>query len=254
MRRPPPPPPRERTRVVPVVVPVGAAPGAYGYPAPYVSNVHYDADGRVSGYHVVSPGVESNPFAALPVAVQGASAPAAPAVETVRIERHPVAPPSVAVAETREEDAMRTKLADRALTHPSAAFTDEQFDTHGLPLAREQYRAGPDGPVPAFALRTGDDGRLARVPAPDAAGLPVADDDALRAAFRAGFAFTLVRPRSVALPCGMCEGRGAIVSERVVVEGSPDVRTVTAPCPRCSGSGTVAREIDAAYSVRRKND
>ena len=42
--------------------------------------------------------------------------------------------------------------------------------------------------------------------------------------------------------------------ERVVVEGSPDVRTVTAPCPRCSGSGTVAREIDAAYSVRRKND
>ena len=138
-----PPPPRERTHVVPVVVPVGAVPSAYGTSAPYVSQVRYDSDGRVSGYHVVSPGVESNPFAALPVAVQGTASSAEPAVETVRVERHPVAPPSVAVAETREEDALRVRLADRSLTHPSAAFTDAQFETHGLPLAREQYRQAP---------------------------------------------------------------------------------------------------------------
>ena len=234
-------------------MPVGAVPAAYGTPAPYVSQVRYDSEGHVSGYHVVSPAVDSNPFAALPVATAGTTA-SEPAVETVRVERHPVAPPSVALAEAREEEALRQRLADRALTHPSAAFTDAQFETHGLPLAREQYRQGPDGPVPVFAIRTGDDGRLARVPAPDAAALPAPEEDTLRTAFRAGFAFELVRRRDVTIPCGMCEGRRAIVRERVFVQGDPAERTVTAPCPRCSGSGSVSREIDAVYAVRRKTD
>ena len=51
------------------------------------------------------------------------------------------------------------------------------------------------------------------------------------------------------MTCGMCEGSGAVVRERIANPATGLVRPVTGTCPRCGGKGRRTRPVDALYTL-----
>jgi hypothetical protein len=219
--------------------------------SPWISEVRYRPDGSLAGFHVVSPAVEENPFAIFP---QGRAAMAAPAPQppprAVVVEtREAVALPSAAVCEAREQEALDAKLADPSVVRPTISCTEEPFRRDALGLVRSQYRASPQGLVPASVIEVAPSGVVRQKHRMEVDAWPQPTDAQILAAFRAGGRFVVVRRRDVAVPCGMCEGSGAVVRERVANPATGVVRAVTGSCPRCGGKGRRNRPIDAIYTI-----
>lgn len=219
----------------------------FGAPySPYVSGVTYHSDGTVGGYHVVAPAVEENPFAIFPQGRVVAPAPPQPVfVET----REAVALPSSASCEAREQAELDALLADPSVVRPEIACAEEAFRRDALGLVRSQYRAAPQGLVPTSEIEISAAGVVRRRHRSETNAYPQPTDAQILAAFRAGGRFLVVRRRDVAVTCGMCEGSGAVVRERVASPATGVVRAVTGSCPRCGGKGRRARPIDALYTL-----
>ena len=221
----------------------------FGAPySPWVSGVTYHSDGTVGGYHVVAPAVEENPFAIFP---QGrAVAPVQPAPPPVFVEtREAVALPSSAACEAREQAELDAILADPSVVRPEIACTEEAFRRDALGLVRSQYRAAPHGLVPTSEIEISAAGVVRRRHRSETNAYPQPTDAQILAVFRAGGRFLVVRRRDVSVTCGMCEGSGAVVRERIANPATGVVRPVTGSCPRCGGKGRRARPIDALYTL-----
>ena len=221
----------------------------FGAPySPWVSGVTYHSDGTVGGYHVVAPAVEENPFAIFP---QGrAVAPVQPAPPPVFVEtREAVALPSSAACEAREQAELDTILADPSVVRPEIGCTEEAFRRDALGLVRSQYRSAPHGLVPTSEIEISAAGVVRRKHRSETNAYPQPTDAQILAAFRAGGRFLVVRRRDVSVTCGMCEGSGAVVRERIANPATGLVRPVTGSCPRCGGKGRRARPIDALYTL-----
>ena len=227
----------------------------FGAPySPYVSGVNYRSDGTVGGYHVVAPAVEENPFAIFPqgraAAVGPAVAPPPPPPPVVVVEtREAVALPSSAVCEAREQAELDAILADPSVVRPTVSCGEEVFRRDALGLVRSQYRAAPRGLVPASDIEISAAGVVRRKVRSETNAWPQPTDAQILAAFRAGGRFIVVRRRDVSVTCGMCEGSGAVVRERVANPATGVVRAVTGSCPRCGGKGRRARPVDALYTI-----
>ena len=220
--------------------------------SPWISDVRYRPDGSLSGFHVVAPAVEENPFGIFPQgrAAVVAPAPPPPPPHTVVVEtRETVALPSAAVCEAREQAALDAKLADPSVVRPTIACAEEPFRRDALGLVRSQYRASPQGLVPASVIEITASGVVRRKHRMEVDAWPQPTEAQILAAFRAGGKFVVVRRRDVAVPCGMCEGSGAVVRERVANPATGVVRAVTGTCPRCNGKGRRTRPIDAIYTI-----
>ena len=217
--------------------------------SPWITDVRYRPDGSLSGFHVVSPAVEENPFAIFPQgrAAAAASAPPPPprAVET----REAVALPSAAVCEAREQEELDATLADPSVVRPTIACAEEPFRRDALGLVRSQYRASPQGLVPASIVEVAPSGVVRRKHRMEVDAWPQPTEAQILAAFRAGGRFVVVRRRDVSVSCGMCGGSGAVVRERVANPATGVVRAVTGTCPRCGGKGRRNRSIDAVYTI-----
>ena len=217
--------------------------------SPYVSGVRYHSDGTVGGYHVVAPAVEENPFAIFPqgraATVQPPPPPPAVVVET----REAVALPSSAVCEAREQAELDARLADPSVVRPTVSCGEELFLRDALGLVRSQYRAAPQGLVPACDIEISAAGVVRRTFRSEANAWPQPTDAQILAAFRAGGRFLVVRRRDVSVTCGMCEGSGAVVRERVANPATGVVRAVTGSCPRCGGKGRRSRPVDALFTI-----
>ena len=220
----------------------------FGAPySPWVSGVTYHSDGTVGGYHVVAPAVEENPFAIFP---QGrAVAPVQPAPPVFVETREAVALPSSAACEAREQAELDTILADPSVVRPEIACTEEAFRRDALGLVRSQYRSAPQGLVPTSEIEISAAGVVRRRHRSETNAYPQPTDAQILAAFRAGGRFLVVRRRDVSVTCGMCEGSGAVVRERIANPATGLVRPVTGSCPRCGGKGRRARPIDALYTL-----
>ena len=220
----------------------------FGAPySPWVSGVTYHSDGTVGGYHVVAPAVEENPFAIFP---QGrAVAPVQPAPPVFVETREAVALPSSAACEAREQAELDTILADPSVVRPEIGCTEEAFRRAALGLVRSQYRAAPHGLVPTSEIEISAAGVVRRRHRSETNAYPQPTDAQILAAFRAGGRFLVVRRRDVSVTCGMCEGSGAVVRERIANPATGLVRPVTGSCPRCGGKGRRARPIDALYTL-----
>lgn len=220
----------------------------FGAPySPWVSGVTYHSDGTVGGYHVVAPAVEENPFAIFP---QGrAVAPVPPAPPVFVETRETVALPSSAACEAREQAELDAILADPSVVRPEIGCTEEAFRRDALGLVRSQYRAAPQGLVPTSEIEISAAGVVRRRHRSETNAYPQPTDAQILAAFRAGGRFLVVRRRDVSVTCGMCEGSGAVVRERIANPATGLVRPVTGSCPRCGGKGRRARPIDALYTL-----
>ncbi len=221
----------------------------FGAPySPWVSGVTYHSDGTVGGYHVVAPAVEENPFAIFP---QGrAVAPVQPAPPPVFVEtREAVALPSSAACEAREQAELDAILADPSVVRPEIACTEEAFRRDALGLVRSQYRSAPQGLVPTSEIEISAAGVVRRKVRSETNAYPQPTEAQVLAAFRAGGRFLVVRRRDVSVTCGMCEGSGAVVRERIANPATGLVRPVTGTCPRCGGKGRRTRPVDALYTL-----
>lgn len=234
-------PPAARTPPVVRSGPVFGAPYS-----PYVSGVRYHSDGTVGGYHVVAPAVEENPFAIFP---QGRAVAPAPPPAVVVETRETVALPSSAVCEAREQAELDARLADPSVVRPTVSCGEEAFRRDALGLVRSQYRAAPQGLVPTCDIEITAAGVVRRTFRSEVNAWPQPTEAQVLAAFRAGGRFLVVRRRDVSVTCGMCEGSGAVVRERVANPATGVVRAVTGSCPRCGGKGRRARPIDALFTI-----
>jgi hypothetical protein len=218
--------------------------------SPWVSGVTYRSDGTVGGYHVVAPAVEENPFAIFPQGRVATVAPAPPPPVFVET-RETVALPSSASCEAREQAELDAVLADPSVVRPEIACTEEAFRRDALGLVRSQYRASPKGLSPVCDVEISASGVVRRKVRAETNAWPQPTDAQILAAFRAGGRFLVVRRRDVSVTCGMCEGSGAVVRERVANPATGVVRAVTGTCPRCGGKGRRARPIDALFTLFR---
>ena len=218
--------------------------------APYVSGVTHRSDGTIGGYHVVSPAVEENPFAIFPQGRAAAVGPVVAPAPPVFVEtREEVALPSSAACEAREQAELDAILADPSVVRPTVSCAEEPFRRDALGLVRSQYRASPKGLVPVCDIEISSAGVVRRKVRAETNAWPQPTDAQILAAFRAGARFLVVRRREVAVTCGMCEGSGAVVRERVANPATGVVRAVTGSCPRCGGKGRRSRPIDALFTI-----
>ena len=238
--------PRVEVRTAPSV---RTGPAFVAPQTPYVSGVRYHSDGTVGGYHVVAPAVEENPFATFPQGRAATVQPPPPPPVVVVETREAVALPSSAVCEAREQAELDAKLSDPSLVQPAISCTEEQFRRDALGLVRSQYRAAPQRLVPACDIEISAAGVVRRTFRSEANAWPQPTDAQILAAFRAGSRFVVVRRRDFAVTCGMCEGSGAVVRERVANPATGVVRAATGSCPRCGGKGRRTRPIDAIYTI-----
>lgn len=248
-------PPRpQRPHCPPVVRPMTPAEAAV---RPYVSGINRDWDGRPTGFHVVAPGVDVNPFGGLQQTVDGirkvetgGAVQTPPPVETVHVFHYKLAPPSAVEAERKEQAELETRLAKPETLVQTVAFAPAVFAKNALPLVKAFYREKGEELVPAFDISVSD-GTVVRTERPDAVGLPVATEPRIRAAYEAGTVFRIVREHPVPLTCGMCGGSGKIPVERVVVEGREGEKIVEGDCPRCGGKGKNPHAVECIFDIRK---
>ncbi|MGN0845073.1 MAG: hypothetical protein ACI4QT_07625 [Kiritimatiellia bacterium] len=222
--------------------------GGSGYPTPYISDIDVE-DGKIKGYHVVSPAVYENPFGGLQGTVNSIRTPEQAAQagepEQIIVRRYKLAPPSTEAAKSKEEAERVLMQETVSLAQVSVSFTEEQLKKHAMALLKEAYRQNGAQLLQAYTYAIASTG-IAKTPVNSA--FPVASEELLMEAFRSGVALQVVRPRPVRVSCGLCDGSGKIAVERVVTDGKE--RIVTGTCPRCDGTGKRAAEIEALYTIR----
>lgn len=249
-----PPSPKTQTPARPVSPPVQPRPvarpsvGGVPYTAPYVSDVDIE-DGKIKGYHVVSPAVYDNPFGGLQGAVDQIRVPGHPVPpnepDHIVIRRYKLAPPSTEAAKSKEEAERVLLQGTASLAQVAVTFTEEQLRKHAMDLLKDAYRQNGPQLLQAYTYAITSAG-IAKTPVHSS--FPAASEELLMEAFRAGVALQVVRPRSIRISCGLCDGSGKIPIEKVVT-GNKE-RIVTGTCPRCDGSGKRMAEIEALYTIR----
>lgn len=222
--------------------------GGSGYPAPYVSDVDVE-DGKIKGYHVVSPAIYENPLGGLQGTVNHIRTPEQSAQtvepEQIIVRRYKLAPPSAEAAKSKEEAERVLIQKTESLAQVSVSFTEEQLKKHAMALLKEAYRQNGAQLLQAYTYAIASTG-IAKTPVQTS--FPAASEELLMEAFRSGVALQVVRPRPVRVSCGLCDGSGKIAVERVVTDGKE--RIVTGTCPRCDGTGKRPAEIEALYTIR----
>ena len=221
--------------------------GGYYGPPPVVTGIDVE-DGRIRGYHVVSPAIVENPFGGLQGTVNNIrSVPADPIPEPTVRRRYRLSQPSAEEAQTKEETELSLLRGSETIAHAAVSFTEEQLRRHAMDLLTDAYRQNGPQLLPGYEYEL-TPGGIAREPVNRS--FPAASEALLLEAFRAGTPLRVVRPRNVQIPCGMCDGTGKIPVERIVIDGVAGERIITGTCPRCDGSGKRDEQVEALYTIR----